>query len=370
MNKTHDKTYSPNILIVDDTPDNLRVLFDMLKLRGYSPRPVPNGRLALQAMKIEQPDLILLDITMPELNGFEVCEIIKADEKLKDIPVIFISALVEPFDKVKAFSVGGIDYITKPFHIEEVYARIETQLKVRKLQRDLKGTIDNLEIRVQEQVKEISESQLATIFALAKLAESRDDETGKHLERVRKYCKQLAEYLGEYSEYARQITTTFIDNIYHASPLHDIGKVGIPDAILLKPDKLTPDEFGVMKGHSILGAQTLRAVVNQYPNNPIINMGIEITRSHHEWWNGQGYPDGLAGETIPLSARIMSVADVFDALRSKRAYKPSFSPDETREIILAGSGTHHDPLIVKAYLTLQEGINETFEELNEDAVKI
>ncbi len=179
----------------------------------------------------------------------------------------------------------------------------------------------------------------------------------------------LAEYLGEHTEYASQISTTFVENIYQASPLHDIGKVGIPDAILLKPDKLTVEEFEIMKGHPVLGAQTLKAVVNQYPNNPLINMGIEITRSHHEWWDGSGYPDGLAGKAIPLSARIMSVADVFDAMRSKRAYKPSFSMDETRELIRIGSGTHHDPLVVKAFLTLQEKFNSTFEELNEEAEK-
>ena len=369
MDTIHINSYPSNIMIVDDTADNLRVLFDMLKSRGYSPRPVPNGKLALQAMKIERPDLILLDITMPELDGFEVCRRIKSDEKLKDIPIIFISALIEPFDKVKAFSLGGVDYITKPFHIDEVFARIETQLKVGRLQRELKATIESLEIRVREQVKEISDSQLATIFSLAKLAESRDDETGKHLERVRNYCKLLAEYLGEHTEYASQITTTFVDNIYQASPLHDIGKVGIPDAILLKPSKLTAEEFEIMKGHPVLGAQTLKAVVNQYPNNPLINMGIEITRSHHEWWDGSGYPDRLAGKVIPLSARIMSVADAFDAMRSKRVYKPSFSLDETRELIRMGSGTHHDPLVVKAFLTLQEKFNETFEELNEEAEK-
>ncbi len=171
MDTIHINSYPSNIMIVDDTADNLRVLFDMLKSRGYSPRPVPNGKLALQAMKIERPDLILLDITMPELDGFEVCERIKSDEKLKDIPIIFISALIEPFDKVKAFSLGGVDYITKPFHIDEVFARIETQLKVGRLQRELKATIESLEIRVREQVKEISDSQLATIFSLAKLAE-------------------------------------------------------------------------------------------------------------------------------------------------------------------------------------------------------
>jgi putative two-component system response regulator len=353
MNQTPENTYSANILIVDDIAANLGVLSKMVSQQGYTPRPVPNGKLALKAIEIEPPDLILLDISMPDMNGYEVCQAIKANERLKDIPIIFISSLTETFDKVMAFSVGGIDYITKPFQIDEVYARINTQLKVRHLQLELEKTILHLEERVQEQVKEISDSQNATIFALARLSESRDDETGKHLERVRSFCKLLTERLAKSSEYAQQIPGSFIENIYHASPLHDIGKVGIPDSILLKPGKLTAEEFEVMKRHTLIGAQTLRAVVDQYPQNPMILMGIEIARSHHERWDGGGYPNGLAGQNIPLAARIMSLADIYDALRSKRVYKPAYSHEETMQMILKSCGTQLDPQIVAAFQDLQ-----------------
>jgi len=354
-----------NILIVDDTPANLHVLFDMLKQRGFAPRPVPSGKLALQAMEIEPPDLVLLDISMPDMDGYEVCQSIKSNEKLKEIPVIFISALSETFDKVKAFSVGGVDYIPKPFQVEEVYARIETQLKVRRLQMELKKNIQTLEERVLAQIKEISASQMATIFALAKLAESRDDDTGKHLERVRAYCRLLAEHLSRNPAYGNHISKTMIDNIYHASPLHDIGKVAIPDRILLKPGKLTVEEFEVMKQHSLIGAQTLEAVARQYPQNQMILIGIKIAHFHHEWWDGSGYPDGLAEEAIPLSARIMAVADIYDALRSNRVYKSAVAQAEACEMIRGSSGTHLDPALVSAFWELKGEFNVVSEKVKD-----
>jgi putative two-component system response regulator len=365
IEETQNNTMLTNIMIVDDTPTNLHVLCDMLEQRGYFPRPVPSGKLAIQAIQIEPPDLILLDITMPEMNGFEVCQHLKANPVLKDIPIIFISALTETLDKVRAFGVGGVDYITKPFQIDEVYARIETHLKVRHLQLELERTIHHLEERVQQQVKEISDSQMATIFALAKLAESRDDETGQHLDRVRTFCKILSDGLAQNSAYSPQISNNFVLTMYHASPLHDIGKVGIPDSILLKPCKLTNEEFEVMKQHAFIGARTLRAVSDQYPNNAIIVMGIDISGHHHERWDGGGYPDGLAGEAIPLSARIMAVADVYDALRSKRVYKPAFTHAATAEIILESSGTHLDPIVVKTFNDLNESLENAYEQMKD-----
>jgi putative two-component system response regulator len=246
----------PNILVVDDTPANLQLLANMLKERGYKTRPVPSGILALQAAQSDPPDVVLLDINMPQMNGFEVCERLKADEQLKDIPVIFISALNEIMDKVKAFSVGGVDYVTKPFQIDEVQARVETHLKLRSLQRELEMHNRELEKLVQAQVKRISDTQMAMIFALAKLAESRDDDTGMHLERVQIFCRRLAARLKQRSPWSEHIDEAFIENIFHASPLHDIGKVAIPDHILLKPGKLTPEEFEVMKTHARLGVSS------------------------------------------------------------------------------------------------------------------
>ena len=286
---------------------------------------------------------------MPDMNGYEVCGKLKANARLREIPVIFISGHGDVIDKVKAFDTGGVDYVTKPFEFGEVLSRIETHLKIRRLQLELETHNRNLENLVAEQVKEISDSQLATIFALAKLAESRDEDTGAHLERVQKVCRLLATRLAEQLKFQSHIGSAYLRNIYHASPLHDIGKVGIRDAILLKPGRLTPEEFDLMKFHTTLGAGTLAAVRQTYPKNSLIGMGMAIARSHHERWDGGGYPDGFEGEDIPLSARIMAVADVYDALRSKRCYKPPFGHEKSLTIILEGRGTVFDPNVVDAF---------------------
>jgi len=354
----------PEILMVDDMPENLQLLAGMFNTKGYKVRPVPGGRLALEIARRKPPDLILLDITMPDMNGYEVCAALKANPVLKDIPVIFISALSDMDDKVKAFDAGGVDYITKPFKAAEVQARVNIHLQLLFLQRELKQRNINLDMLVQEQVKEIAESQQATIFALAKLAESRDDETGKHLERVQQNCVLLANWLKENSPYKEMISAQFVENIMYASPLHDIGKVGVPDAILLKQGKLTAAEFEVAKKHSVIGAATLAAVQHLYPKNSFINMGAEIARAHHEKWDGSGYPDGLAGEQISLAARIMAVADVYDALRTKRVYKPAFSQEKTCRILFEGSGSHFDPVVIEAFRQLQD----QFDKLQTDSL--
>jgi putative two-component system response regulator len=339
-----------NILIVDDTPANLTLLSGLLRERGHRVRPVPSGKLALKAVESDPPDLILLDINMPEMNGFEVCERLKIDRRFRDIPVLFISALTETLDKVKAFNSGGVDYITKPFQFEEVEARVSTHLELRRYGK-------SLEDLVQEKIGEIVNSQMSTIFALSKLAESRDTDTGAHIERVQILCKALAARLGEGSPYEGFIDADFVNCIYNSSPLHDIGKVAIADSILLKPGKLTTEEFEVMKTHTVIGVTTLQKVHEQYPNNAFIAMGISIARSHHERWDGAGYPDGLAGEKIPLEARIMAVADVYDALRSKRCYKERVARSESRGIIEAGGGAQFDPQVVKAFFTIEEEFN-------------
>ncbi|HEY5522908.1 MAG TPA: response regulator [Desulfuromonadaceae bacterium] len=345
------------IMVVDDTPANLKLLQDMLQSNGYRVLAFTRGTMALKAAARNSPDLILLDINMPEMGGFEVCEHLKADETLKAVPVIFISALAETMDKVKAFLVGGVDYVTKPFQFEEVLARINAHLTLRRLQIELEQHNHHLQELVQEQVREISESQMATIFALAKLAEFRDDDTGTHLERVQKFCKLLAMHICNNSSCSTSVDAAFVENICHASPLHDIGKVGISDAILLKPGKLTLEEFKLMKQHTVIGAQTLETARNQYPRNAFINMGIDVARSHHERWDGTGYPDGLTGIEIPLSARIMAVADVYDALRSKRCYKEAFTHETSRDIILQGRGTQFDPAVVDAFIALEHEFN-------------
>ncbi len=353
------------IMIVDDTPANLRMLEEMLKGQGYRVVAFPKGESAIKAAFRNPPDLILLDIRMPEMDGYEVCRQLKTDERLRDIPVIFISALRETLDMVKAFDVGGVDYVAKPFRFEEVQARVETHLQIRRMQKELEKHNLNLQELVREQVREISEAQMAMIFALAKLAESRDDGTGKHLERVQTYCAVLAKQVLEASPYELSVDSGFVENIFYASPLHDIGKVGIADSILLKPGKLTDEEFEIMKTHALIGARTLEAVREKYPNNGFINMGIEIARSHNERWDGSGYPDGLSGEKIPLSARIMAIADVYDALRSERSYKPAYSHEESTEIIKKEAGTQFDPELIEIYKSLEGKFAEIGESMTD-----
>jgi putative two-component system response regulator len=337
------------IMVVDDTPANLHLLEEMLLGENFRVQSFPRGDLALKAAERNPPDLVLLDITMPDLDGYQVCASLKVKERLRDIPVIFISGLNETIDKVRAFNAGGVDYVTKPFQFEEVQARVLTHLKIHRLQQQLEEHRHRLEERVQEQVREISNSQIATIVAMAKLAESRDDDTGKHIERVQGYCRLLATSLAQASPYAGEITAKFIENIYLASPLHDIGKVAVADSVLLKPGKLTPEEFAVMKSHTLIGAKTLASALAKYPQNVFIRTGLTIARSHHERWDGSGYPDGAAGTDIPLYARITAVADVYDALRSDRCYRAAMSHEEACALIRQGSGSQFDPAIVAVF---------------------
>lgn len=344
------------IMIVDDLPDNLQLLREMLQAENYRVLAFTSGRRALDRIHRTLPDLILLDITMPEMDGYEVCRALKEDVRVQDIPVLFISALNDTQDKVKAFSVGAVDYITKPFQFEEVKMRVRTHLSLRALQVQIEAHNERLEDLVEDKVTEILESQVATIVTLSQLAESRDDHTGRHIERTRLFCRVLAEELRRHPAYASQINDHFVKTIQHAAALHDIGKVAIPDHILLKPGKLTEEEFTVMKRHPLIGAETLLTARKQYAGNEFLNMGITVARSHHERWDGTGYPDGLSGHDIPLAAQIMAVADVYDALRSQRPYKPAYPHADAVEAVRAGSGTQFNPDVVAAFLNVQDRV--------------
>jgi len=353
-----------DIMVVDDQPFNLQLMEEVLSSQGYGVRSFPLGRLALAAAAQKPPDLILLDVSMPEMDGYEVCRRLRSDAALSNIPVIFLSALGATEDKVAAFKSGGFDYVTKPFEAAEVRARIETQFKIRDLQAAVERHNEELEQVVKQQVLEIAAAQMATILALAKLAESRDEATGKHLDRVQVLCKLLAVEVKKCPKYSSRITDDYVKDIFHASPLHDVGKVAIPDAILLKPGPLTAEEFAVMKTHTTVGAETLEFVLEKHPANEFVRMGIEIARSHHERWNGTGYPDRLAGDEIPFSARIMAVADVYDALRSQRCYKEAKSHEESRDIVVQGSGVYFDPDVVSAFCNIQDSFHQVSEALN------
>jgi putative two-component system response regulator len=336
-----------SVLVIDDIPENLRLLCEILKRAGLVPRPVTTGRRGIEAAIADPPDLVLLDVRMPGMSGLEVCRWLKQDKRLSAIPVIFISGSQDLNEKIEAFRSGGVDYISKPFHEAEAVERIKTHLRLKDLQIELSTSIARLESRIAEQVREITASHMETIFALAKLAEARDNDTGRHVERVQAYSRALAERMYEDRIHATVVTSSFIENIFEAASLHDIGKVGIPDAILLKPAKLTDEEFKTMKVHSLLGGDTLAAVLKRFPDNRLLGMGVEIARSHHEKWNGSGYPDGLTGEGIPLSARLVAVADVYDALTSKRCYHDPFSHREACGFIQEGSGSQFDPVIAE-----------------------
>jgi len=356
-----------DILVVDDTPANLEVLVGALKGRGHRVRPVLCGRLALETARRKPPALVLLDINMPDMNGYEVCAEFKKDPRLAEIPIIFLSANTSTEDKVQAFAAGGVDYVTKPFQVDEVHARVEAHLKIRRLQAELHQHNHQLERLVEDQVREISDSQIATILALAKLSEYRDADTGNHIVRVQRYCRALAEHLARDGIFGAAIDDHFVENLFHASALHDIGKVGIPDGILLKARTLTSNESRIMKTHSAIGASTLEAVMASYPKNLLVRMGVQVARSHHERWDGTGYPDGLSGEAIPLAARILIVADQYDALRNKRPYKPAFDAAKTYAILVEGDGRsdprHLDPRVLAAFKTIAEDFEEIHEEL-------
>jgi putative two-component system response regulator len=272
-----------------------------------------------------------------------------------------ITALDDTSSAARCIDMGAEDYLTKPFDPTLLKARISSCLERKRLHDQeslyrvkIEEYNNQLQERVRQQVQEISQAQLGAIFAMSKLAESRDPETGEHLERMREYCKVLSQQLSRLPKYEIIIDNTFISDIYAASPLHDIGKVGIDDSVLLKAGKLTDQEWTVMKLHPVIGAETLREVDKQHPGNSLIRMGIDIAASHHEKWDGSGYPYGLQGTEIPLVARILALGDVYDALTSKRCYKEAFSHDKSRQIVIESSGSHFDPELVDAFIQTEE----------------
>jgi putative two-component system response regulator len=350
-----------NILIVDDNAANRKLLYDIILSLGHTPWLAENGRSALKFLENKPIDLVLLDILMPEMDGYQVLKYMKSDSILCHLPVIIISASQSIENVVRCIEIGAEDYLTKPFNPVLLRARIDGCLEKKRLHDQEKLYLQqiedynlNLEALVIEQVLEITETQHAVIFAMAKLAEARDLETGEHLHRVAEYCKLLSEKLSLLPKYTSLINDNFIKNIYAASPLHDIGKVGIPDRILQKRGKLTTEEFAVMKTHSTIGAATLREVYQKHSNNRFVSVGIAVAESHHEKWDGTGYPYGLAGENIPLAGRIIALADVYDALTTQRYYKGAFSHTNSKAIILEGRAKHFDPDIVDAFLASEK----------------
>ncbi|MBF0470188.1 MAG: two-component system response regulator [Gammaproteobacteria bacterium] len=354
--------FRATLLLVDDEPVNISVLMDLLK-DDYRLVAARNGEQALMRAEAEpSPDLILLDVMMPGMDGHEVCRRLKANPVTRDIPVIFVTAMSDVEDETTGFRLGAVDYILKPISPPIVEARIANHLTLRQAQQALSQQNRLLEERVAERTRDLAVTQDVTILSMASLAETRDNETGNHIRRTQHYVRVLARYLQQQGEhYSEILDERTIDLLFKSAPLHDIGKVGIPDAILLKPGRLDSEEFEIMKSHTTLGRDAIltaeRALQESIPasgENTFLHYAREIAYSHQEKWDGSGYPEGLAGEEIPLSARLMAVADVYDALISKRVYKPPFSHEKACQIIREGRGTHFEPLLVDAFIAIED----------------
>lgn len=299
---------------------------------------------------------------MPGMDGFSVCRALKEDPSTAGIPVIFVTTKSEVEDETHGFGLGAVDYITKPISPPVVLARVKTHIDLRHARESLKDQNAVLEERVRERTEELSLTQDATIVSLASLAETRDNETGRHILRTQSYVRLLAEKLSGHPKFSPQLPRETVRLVFKSTPLHDIGKVGIPDAILLKPARLTTAEFEIMKRHTVLGRDALLRAETLFGGtrrSSFLKIAAEIAYSHHEKWDGSGYPEGLAGEGIPLGGRLMAVADVYDALVTTRVYKPPRPHAEALEIMTAESGRHFDPDILDAFLALAERFRTT-----------
>ncbi len=338
------------VLVVDDSPENLELMGGLLS-DLYRIKVANSGSRALKILEGDElPELILLDVMMPGMSGWDVCKVIKADKRLADIAVIFLTAKTSPEDERLGFELGAVDYISKPINPATLMSRVETHLSLKLMSDELRDRNLLLKDEIAKGVQEIRAIQEATIHAMASLAETRDNETGNHIRRTQNYVKTLAQTLKTHPRFSHYLSDEQIEMLYLSAPLHDIGKVGIPDHILLKPGRLEPNEFEIMKTHTTLGYQSILSASERLSaGSSFLTCAMEIALSHQEKWDGSGYPQGLSGDAIPISARLMAVADVYDALISERYYKRAFSHEVAVGIILEGRGTHFDPDVVDAF---------------------
>jgi putative two-component system response regulator len=357
------------VLVVDDTPANLMLLSGLLA-PSYRVQLAPSGAKALELARRQSPDLIVLDIMMPDLDGYEVCRRLKADAATRHIPVLFLSALNQAEDETRGFECGAADFIHKPFNATTVLARVATQLQAKSWRDALDQRNHWLQTELQARLAEVDQLRDATLHVMVSFAEFRDEETGYHVRRTQEYVRTLAQWLTQQPGSGVRLSDEDIDHIAKSAPLHDIGKVAIPDNILLKPGRLTPEEMTVMRTHSMKGWEMLRRAAERMgqQGSLFLHYGMEIARHHHERWDGAGYPDGLAGQAIPLSARLMAVADVYDALISRRPYKEPMSHEAARAYIEAHSGGHFDPQIVQALVARHAELQRIAREWSDDAV--
>ena len=344
-------TVPRTVLIVDDDPENLTVLGELLRDR-YRVRAANSGpRALLLAAQAPAPDLILLDVMMPGMSGYQVLEHLRDDARTRDIPVIFTTAMSATEDEQHGLVLGAVDYLTKPLRPAIVRARVHTHLELAQARARLRDHNASLETEVHRRTVENQAIQELTLRALARLTETRDNETGSHILRTQSYVHALAQRVRHDAPFAAELDDRSIELMAKSAALHDIGKVGIPDRVLLKPGRLDDEEWVVMKTHARLGADAIaRAEADIDRPLPFLVYAKQVALHHHERWDGSGYPDGLAGEAIPLAARLMALADVFDSLISPRVYKEALDFDQAGTQLAAGRGTHFDPLLLDAFL--------------------
>jgi putative two-component system response regulator len=342
--KTEAEPRPQKIMVVDDEILNRKLIQAMLKPQGYEVILAEDGVDCLAKVEKDPPDLLLMDIMMPNMDGFEVVAKLKSKRDLAYIPIVMVTALQDINDRVKALEVGADDFLTKPVDRMELRARVRSLLKVKAYNDHMVNYRKELELEVAARTEELRlahsklrNASLETIFRLARAAEYKDEDTGAHIISMSRISAYLAERMG--------LNSTVVEHILYASPMHDIGKIGIPDRILAKNGPLNDEEWKIMRLHPIYGGQILEG-----SNIGFLSLGEVISLTHHEKWDGSGYPHGLAGNKIPLAGRIVAVADVFDALRSKRPYKPPLTVEQTVDIIRAGRGTHFDPKVVDVLL--------------------
>jgi len=344
------------ILVVDDEPKNVKLLADILRFRGYAVVTAESGEQALACVARDAPDLLLLDVMMPGIDGFEVARRLKANEATRPIPIILVTALNDRDSKIKGLDAGAEDFLGKPVDRVELEVRVRNLLLLKSHADFLRNHNAILEAKVAERTRELRESFRDTVATLIKVSSYKDEETGAHVKRISYLTSELARQMGMGAE--------FVDLMFHGSPMHDVGKIGIPDLILKKPGGFTPDEWAIMKSHSAFGAQMLA-----HSTSPFLRLGAEIAQSHHERWDGGGYPAGLQGESIPLSARIMNICDQYDALRSQRPYKPAFEHARTVEILTLGDGRtkpeHFAPAVLAAFRSCAGRFEEIFDTIRD-----
>ncbi|QDQ25139.1 two-component system response regulator [Chitinimonas arctica] len=342
------------VLIVDDTPDNIQLLSALLRDQ-YKTKVATSGYKAIEIAQSSQPDLILMDVMMPELDGYDTTRQLKQNPATADIPVIFLTAKSQVEDEELGLGIGAVDYIIKPISPPIVLARVRTHLALKSARQFLSDQNQHLEHLVHERTNQLMQMQDATILAMASLAETRDNETGNHIRRTQNYVAALARALQAHPRFAAVLSDENVALLYKSAPLHDIGKVGVPDRILLKPDKLDEAEWEIMKRHTIYGRDTILQVEKHLGgSNSFLTFAREIAHYHQEKWDGSGYPEGLRGDAIPISARLMAVADVYDALISKRVYKPAFPHAQAVAMMREGRGSHFDPDVLDAFLAIEQ----------------